>query len=308
MKFVLTKLVFFKKEGFPISANFLGPTSHLSPRNFDICAVSSPNHHSLRSTSAFCKLRQAPAELSPISPFTCRQITIHSVQLLLFATNWDKHQQSRHSYPAFTNFTNQFAKLPQTSHIYVDLQHVLWYMSDCLVLQRHLENSRRRVGGEWGGGGGWEEQQAREMRDMRDIQVSHVRAIWGTFEGHMRVLWGPYEVHMRDIEGHMRDICGPYEGHIRPYKGHMRAILGPYEGHMRDIWGTYEGHMRDSYLLSHVTCHLSPVTWHEGHPGENLCRISLITFHLMQRKQLSLAILNWFSLVQLSSSQKLFLR
>ena len=44
-------------------------------------------------------------------------------------------------------------------------------MSDCLVLQRHLENSRRRVGGEWGGGGGWEEQQAREMRDMRDIQV-----------------------------------------------------------------------------------------------------------------------------------------
>ena len=61
-------------------------------------------------------------------------------------------------------------------------------MSDCLVLQRHLENSRRRVGGEWGGGGGWEEQQAREMRDMRDIQVSHVRDICGSFEGHMRVL------------------------------------------------------------------------------------------------------------------------
>ena len=83
---LFSKNWFFKKEGFPISANFLGPTSHLSPRNFDIF------------TSA-CR----------------RQITIHSVQLLLFAQI--ETNTSRADTLAFTDSTNQFAKLPQTSHI-----------------------------------------------------------------------------------------------------------------------------------------------------------------------------------------------
>ena len=131
-------------------------------------------------------------------------------------------------------------------HIMSHIEHPVMYhhiMSrDSHFFQRHLENSRRR--GEWGSG--WEEQQAREMRDMRDIQV---RSEWDRWNLSPAILTCHKHKHKnkhkhKHMHMHMRDIqvdfactvtCHPHLSHTCQIRGDL--IISyifcqmPTEGH-----------------------------------------------------------------------------